>query len=365
MCVHPVRACLDQDRAIAGAALAQRPASDGQGSQHVVAIHPDPGKAVAAGPLIQRYPGLAIQRCGDRPLVVLAEEDHRCVVDGGPDEALVHIALRGGAVTEETDRGLRVLGVADLSIQPLSHCVAGGVQALVGDHDGVKLEAGADRIPRALIDAAEDAEDLGGIHSTAPRNAVLAVGREGHVLRGHRATGTDLGGLLTQQRRPQTELALALQGFGLPIGPADQHHVAIQRLQLRGGDLQAELRVRDPLPLGGQPLLQPEPGLHASDVVAEYQRALATGDLDAILATFDPDGFMREPAGGAYVHRGTDEGTRWPNRPRNGHGSGVRRAGIAGWHRHLLHPQSWHGYSRSLHSTDLGRRRGSVLASLV
>ncbi|MGZ4271384.1 MAG: nuclear transport factor 2 family protein [Solirubrobacteraceae bacterium] len=55
------------------------------------------------------------------------------------------------------------------------------------------------------------------------------------------------------------------------------------------------------------PLLQPDPGLHEPDVVGEYQRALATGDVEAILAAFEPDGYMREPAGDPHVHRGTDE----------------------------------------------------------
>ena len=55
------------------------------------------------------------------------------------------------------------------------------------------------------------------------------------------------------------------------------------------------------------PLLQADPDLQAPDVVGEYQRALARGDVDAILAAFEPDGSMREPAGDAYVHRGTDE----------------------------------------------------------
>jgi SnoaL-like domain len=55
------------------------------------------------------------------------------------------------------------------------------------------------------------------------------------------------------------------------------------------------------------PLLQPGPGVHAPDVVGEYQRALAGGDVDAILAAFEPDGYMREPAGDIYIHRGTDE----------------------------------------------------------
>ena len=55
------------------------------------------------------------------------------------------------------------------------------------------------------------------------------------------------------------------------------------------------------------PLLQPDPELHAPDIVAEYQRALAHGDVDAIVAAFEPDGFAREPAGGQYIHQGPDD----------------------------------------------------------
>ena len=40
--------------------------------------------------------------------------------------------------------------------------------------------------------------------------------------------------------------------------------------------------------------------------MAEYQRALAAGDVDAIVATFEPDGYAREPAGGEHTHRGPD-----------------------------------------------------------
>jgi hypothetical protein len=53
------------------------------------------------------------------------------------------------------------------------------------------------------------------------------------------------------------------------------------------------------------PLLQADPELHESDVVAEYQRALAAGDVDAIVAAFEPDGYAREPAGG-HVHSGPE-----------------------------------------------------------
>jgi hypothetical protein len=51
------------------------------------------------------------------------------------------------------------------------------------------------------------------------------------------------------------------------------------------------------------PLLQPDPELRESDVVGDYQRALAAGDVDAIVAAFEPDGYAREPAGARHVRR--------------------------------------------------------------
>jgi hypothetical protein len=54
------------------------------------------------------------------------------------------------------------------------------------------------------------------------------------------------------------------------------------------------------------PLLQPDPGLREPDVVAEYQRALSAGDVNAIVTAFEPDGYAREPAGSHYIHRGHD-----------------------------------------------------------
>ena len=55
------------------------------------------------------------------------------------------------------------------------------------------------------------------------------------------------------------------------------------------------------------PILQPDPDVHGDGVIGEYQRALAAGDVEAAVATFEPDAYVREPAGGAYVHRGTDD----------------------------------------------------------
>ncbi len=54
------------------------------------------------------------------------------------------------------------------------------------------------------------------------------------------------------------------------------------------------------------PLLQPDPELRAAGVVGDYQRALATGDVDAVVAAFEPDGYAREPAGVGHVHARLD-----------------------------------------------------------
>ncbi len=57
------------------------------------------------------------------------------------------------------------------------------------------------------------------------------------------------------------------------------------------------------------PLLPADPELHAEGTPGDYQRALAEGALEAIVGIFDPDGYAREPSGGAYLHRG-EEGLR-------------------------------------------------------
>ena len=67
-------------------------------------------------------------------------------------------------------------------------------------------------------------------------------------------------------------------------------------------------------PLSGRhanrpPLLQPDLELREPAAVAEYQRALAAGDVEAIVGAFEPDGYIRESAGSESVHRG-HEGVR-------------------------------------------------------
>jgi ketosteroid isomerase-like protein len=70
-------------------------------------------------------------------------------------------------------------------------------------------------------------------------------------------------------------------------------------------------------PVDGQrhlrpPILPPAAALPGDavdpfDPVARYQAALASGDTEAVLKTFEPDGYFREPIGTHPSHRGADE----------------------------------------------------------
>jgi ketosteroid isomerase-like protein len=53
-------------------------------------------------------------------------------------------------------------------------------------------------------------------------------------------------------------------------------------------------------------ILRPGPA-HPGDVVGRYQAALAAGDTEAVVATFEPDGYYREPSGLSSAHRGASE----------------------------------------------------------
>jgi hypothetical protein len=110
------------------------------------------------------------------------------------------------------------------------------------------------------------------------------------------------------EKRGFEEVILHLDGeagrVGLPVALVADH---------RAGPRLDEVRIYfSAWPLTGRhahrpPLLQRDPELREAGVVGEYQRALAAGDVEAVLAAFEPDGYAREPAGGRHVHRGPGE----------------------------------------------------------
>ena len=56
-----------------------------------------------------------------------------------------------------------------------------------------------------------------------------------------------------------------------------------------------------------RPPVLPPGGDLAGDVVARYLAALQAGDAEAVVSTFEPDGYYREPDGPRATHRGTAE----------------------------------------------------------
>lgn len=53
------------------------------------------------------------------------------------------------------------------------------------------------------------------------------------------------------------------------------------------------------------PLVAPDPDLEPARPIDAYEAAMAAGDAEALDALFEPDGYVREPAGLAFKHQGT------------------------------------------------------------
>jgi hypothetical protein len=123
----------------------------------------------------------------------------------------------------------------------------------------------------------------------------------------HDATVEDVDFVLTPGRGVE-ELVLHLDGdegaIDLPVAIASDHddrgRIIEQRVYFSTWPLTGGHAIRPPL-------LQPDTGLDELGVVGDYQRALSAGDAEAAVAAFEPDGYVREPAGGACIHRGADE----------------------------------------------------------
>src|SRR6266849_5954191 len=76
---------------------------------------------------------------------------------------------------------------------------------------------------------------------------MLAIGGECHVPRPEGPARANLGGLLAEQRGPDPELALALQGDRLEVDPANENEIPVQGPDFLGGDVERVVRMLDPL----------------------------------------------------------------------------------------------------------------------
>src|SRR5262249_21670625 len=114
-----------------------------------------------------------------------------------------------------------------------------------------------------------------------------------HVIRGRR-TGCGEVVLHVEGKAGRVRLPVAIVADRAPDGLIDELRMYYSSWPLTG-----------PRP-NRPPLLQPDPDVRAPDTVGDHQRALEAGDVDAILATFEPDGYVRQPLGGDRMSRGTD-----------------------------------------------------------
>ena len=86
--------------------------------------------------------------------------------------------------------------------------------------------------------------------------------------------------------------------------------VAVVEDEPRSAGRLAVLRVYHSLwPLAGKHTIRPallptQPGLRLAPVMQQYQDALAAGNVEGVLATYEPDGCAREPSGANYLHCG-------------------------------------------------------------
>ncbi len=108
---------------------------------------------------------------------------------------------------------------------------------------------------------------------------MLAVGREDEVLRGERAAGADLRGLLAEELGPDAELAVALEGGRLDVDATGEDHVAVEALDRLVVEVEGELGVLDALTLGGQQLheLGATVGLVGAEHLAEVGAEVGLG----------------------------------------------------------------------------------------
>ena len=223
--------------------MARARASDTAPYTHVevVAVHDDAGNTVGVRLLREGSTvGLSLAGQGDRPLVVLTEEDRGALVHPCEVEARVEVVRAGRSIAEERDRNDRVL--ASLGRHRRAH----GLRDLSPDRarGHHKVHFAKTKVVRhlpALDQVVGISEKL--IENGSKRNPPgqgdrqLAIGGKDPVLGGKGAARPDLRSLLSHQRRVKTDTALTLQRQATLVRGSSQDHepVRVQQAVLRKG----------------------------------------------------------------------------------------------------------------------------------
>jgi hypothetical protein len=172
----------------------------------------------------------------------------------------------------------------------LTRLLAGDTAALLADFSG---EPAVDDPLGGRVRGTVDFEAF-----AAERGAWLkAQSARLQPVRTTRAGGRTVQETLVYLQRPEGSVELPVAVVG---EPAADGRVPALRVYHSLWPLIGAHRVRPPL-------LPADPSQHFTDVVAEYQKALDSGDIDAIVNAFEPDGYFREPAGGPWIFRGREK----------------------------------------------------------
>lgn len=131
------------------------------------------------------------------------------------------------------------------------------------------------------------------------------IADEGSWLQAHDAKIEDVGTVVTDERIAH-ELVLNLTIDGA------EREIPVLLIADVTDDSIRDLRVyHSTWPINGShivrsPILDCDKALRPAEPVAAYEHALAAGDAAAVDELFEPDGYVREPAGSAHVHAGRD-----------------------------------------------------------
>src|SRR5579859_1822990 len=204
---EPVRDRFDQRRAFTRAGALGRVPHDLVHGEEVVAVAPHARKPVGHGLLRERLGGrLLLDRGGDGPAVVLAEEDDRRSHHAREVQRLVEVPLRGAAVTEDREHDTGI----PLELQAPGE--AGRLRQLARDRGLERQHLQAVRHPERdrVADVPEEREPQRvAVPQLARELAVLRDEPIGLVVERHRRP--DGGGLLSDAGRQRHHASLALQ----------------------------------------------------------------------------------------------------------------------------------------------------------
>src|SRR5215813_8707802 len=262
---------LDEGGPVTRARPVHRLAARRVDGKHVVAVDLDARETVGGGLLGDgARVGLLLDRHGDRPLVVLAEEHHGTVPHPGEVGRLVEVALGSGAVAEVRH----------------DHRVLAAVLDPVGDAHGVR-ELGRHgnghgqvtllrrRLPTLETPRVEGEELLDG--PTPPEHGRrLPEGRYQPIPRLQRAHAADLRGLLPLDGGEGADPALALEPQHALVEAPSQQHAAVEAQELFGRELRLEggveisLAVEDRQALDGKLRLDEGSGHGRPDSLLSY-----------------------------------------------------------------------------------------------